>query len=132
MKGSYKKILLFAVVFFLLFFYGKLCKGTTVAKTEKKSEVHFSQHAFGSKGEYWEYILSEEGILEEKKYYKSGLGQIQNWIFTPIGEGELTITWNLYEQGGIIYNEKESYSITYYFNKDGEYSVLKDTRESQK
>lgn len=115
----------------MLFFYANSYKGTTVAKTEKKSEVHFSQHAFGSKGEYWEYILSEEGILEEKEYYKSGLGQIQNWIFTPIGEGELTITWNLYEQGGIIYNEKESYSVTYYFDEEGNYTVLEDTRESQ-
>ena len=126
MKGSYKKLLFFAVVFVMLLIYSRTFTENTAVKTEKKQQVYFSQHASGSKGEYWEYILSTEGILEEKKYYISGLGQIQNWIFTPIGEGEITITWNLYEQGGIIHNEKDSYSITYYFDKDGNYTVLND------
>lgn len=129
MKRSYKKLLFFAVVFVLLFIYSRTFTENTAVKTERKQQVHFSQHAFGSKGEYWEYILSTEGILEEKKYYKSGLGQIQNWVFAPVGEGEVTITWNLYEQGGIIHNEKDSYSITYYFDKDGNYTVLSDTKK---
>lgn len=78
---------------------------------------------------YSRTFTENTAVKTEKKYYKSGLGQIQNWVFAPVGEGEVTITWNLYEQGGITHNEKDSYSITYYFDKDGNYTVLSDTKK---
>lgn len=107
---------------------GELTVLTDSRKTEEK-QVHFSNYASGSLGECWKYELSSNGILEETEHYRSGLGNNYHWVFTPIGEGKVTIDWKLYDSGGLNYNEKESYSITYYFDEFGNHTVLEDTRE---
>lgn len=97
-------------------------------KNEEK-ELHFTHYASGSAGECWKYELNTYGVIEETDTYRSGLGNNYHWVFTPIGEGEVTIHWKLYDSGGINYNENESYSITYYFDEFGNHTVLEDTRE---
>lgn len=100
-----------------------------VIETQNNSndQIHFVQKANGSNGEFWKYELSTDAILTEKEYYKSKVGRRQNWIFEQIGVGEVTITWKAHEGG--MYDEKNSYCITYYFYSDGTYTVLEDTRE---
>lgn len=121
----------FGLVFILLIVIYNTKDEEEIKIGKDDNQITFSQHASGSLGEYWEYELSSENILEEVKYYKSGLDQIQNWVFKQIGVGELTIRWDLYEKGGRNYNESDSYSITYYFDEDGTYTVLADTREAK-
>lgn len=95
----------------------------------KDKHLYFSHYASGSAGEYWEYELSTNEVIKETKHYRSGLGNNYHWVFAPIGEGNVTINWKLYESGGSNLNESESYSITYYFDEFGNYTVLEDTRE---
>lgn len=107
---------------------GELTPLADSRKSEDK-QLHFSHYASGSAGEYWEYELSTNEVIKETNHYRSGLGNNYHWVFTPIGEGKVTIYWKLYDSGGLNYNENESYSITYYFDKFGNHTVLEDTRE---
>jgi predicted secreted protein len=104
-------------------------------ETEKEEAIHFTQEANGSSGEHWQYELDNNNVIQEKKYYETDLtfvlapGHTQHWLFEQIGVGEVTITWKAYE--GRAYQEEKSYRITYYFDDQGEYTVLKDTREDK-
>lgn len=100
-----------------------------VIKSNDK-QLYFSHYASGSAGEYWEYELSTSEVIKETKHYRSGLGYNYHWVFTPIGEGNVTIDWKLYEAGGRNQNITESYSITYYFDESGNHTILEDTREN--
>ncbi len=95
---------------------------------EKAFEVVFSQKANSSSGSCWEYELSTDTVIKEIEYYTSkfplnfGPGYTQNWRFEIIGKGEVTVKWLAYQ--GDDYQEKSSYSVTYYFDNDGNYSIV--------
>lgn len=101
-----------------------------VWKMSRPTTLHIAQFASGSSGEFWTYELSTDKVIKEIEYEENILGSEQEWSFEQIGVGEVTIRWNAHE--GLRYNESGSYSITYYFDEDGNYTVLEDTRESQK
>lgn len=93
------------------------------------TRLYIKQSSSGSAGKYWNYELSTDEVIKEIKYEKNFLGTEQSWTFEQIGAGEVTITWKAYESG--VYYEPNSYGITYYFNDQGEYKVIKDTREDK-
>ena len=130
MKTEYK-LLLAIVLLISAVIVIKLNKNDVMEHTIKSNDkqLYFSHYASGSAGEYWEYELSTSEVIKENKHYRSGLGNNYHWVFTPIGEGNVTINWKLYEAGGPKYNKTESYSVTYYFDEFGNYTVLEDTRE---
>ena len=101
-----------------------------VWKMSRPTTLHVAQFASGSSGEFWTYELSTDKVIKEIAYEENIFGSEQEWSFEQIGVGEVTIRWNAHE--GLRYNEIGSYSITYYFDEDGNYTVLEDTRESQK
>ncbi len=101
-----------------------------VWQMSRPTTLHVAQFASGSSGEFWTYELSTDKVIKEIEYEENILGSEQEWSFEQIGVGEVTIRWNAHE--GLRYNESGSYSITYYFDEDGNYTVLEDTRESQK
>ncbi len=130
MKTEYK-LLLAIVLLISAVIVIKLNKNDVMEHIIKSNDkqLYFSHYASGSAGEYWEYELSTSEVIKETKHYRSGLGNNYHWVFAPIGEGNVTIRWKLYESGGSNLNESESYSITYYFDEFGNYTVLEDTRE---
>ena len=91
--------------------------------------ITFSKIAYESNGESWSYEMSNSDVLKEIKYRRGILGSADEWTFEQIGEGEVTIKWIAWRAG--IYNERDSYSITYYFDEDGTYTILEDTREAK-
>ena len=101
----------------------------------KKSDnkLHFIQDANGSRGQKWEYEMYPEGILEEVDYYTSrfflnfGPGYNQNWVFEPIGQGEVTINWNCYHSGNSL-DESECYSLTYRVDENLKAKIISDSR----
>ena len=101
-----------------------------VWQMSRPTTLHVAQFASGSSGEFWTYELSTDKVIKEIEYKENILGSEQEWSFEQIGVGEVTIRWNAHE--GLRYNESGSYSITYYFDEDGNYTVLEDMRESQK
>ena len=101
-----------------------------VWQMSRPTTLHVAQFASGSSGKFWTYELSTDKVIKEIVYEENIFGSEQEWTFEQIGVGEVTIRWNKHE--GLRYNETGSYSITYYFDEDGNYTVLEDTRESQK
>ena len=101
-----------------------------VWQMSRPTTLHVAQFASGSSGEYWTCELSTDKVIKEIAYEENIFGSEQEWTFEQIGVGEVTIRWNAHE--GLRYNENSSYSITYYFDEDGNYTVLEDTREFQK
>lgn len=101
-----------------------------VWQMSRPTTLHVAQFASGSSGKFWTYELSTDKVIKEIAYEENIFGSEQEWTFEQIGVGEVTIRWNKHEAGE--YNESGSYSITYYFDEDGNYTVLEDTRESQK
>ena len=101
-----------------------------VWQMSKPTTLHVAQFASGSSGKFWTYELSTDTVIKEIAYEKNIFGFEQEWTFEQIGVGEVTIRWNKHERGE--YSERGSYSITYYFDGDGNYTITKDTRESQK
>ena len=130
MKTEYK-LLLAIVLLISAVIVIKLNKNDVMEHIIKSNDkqLYFSHYASGSAGEYWEYELSTNEVIKETDHYRSGLGNNYHWVFTPIGEGNVTIRWKMYESGGSNLNESESYSITYYFDESGNYTLLEDTRE---
>ena len=91
-----------------------------------KHHIKISQKANSSSGQYWEYKMSNETVLKEIDRYDWSLFPLsshydQVWVFEPIGQGEVTINWLVYQ--GSWLNEKKSYSVTY--EVDGEEIRLK-------
>lgn len=132
MKSRYKLLLLvilMAVVFVVTRFFDN---ENPTAKEEKNRGIRFTQTANDRGGNYWEYKLSNDKVITEIDYYHSrsflnfGPAETQNWIFEPVNTGEVTITWQEYEGGGFV---GSSYEVTYYFDKDGNYTVLNDTKK---
>jgi len=132
MKDRYKALLvmvLVVVTFVLIHFCGD---EVSVTSKEHKEGIRFTQTANNRGGNYWEYRLSSDKVIREIEYYHSrsflnfGPAETQNWIFEPVNAGEVTITWQEYEGGGFV---GDSYDVTYYFDEDGNYTVLNDTRE---
>lgn len=85
-----------------------------------------SQTANGSSGSYWEYTLSTDNVIKEIDYYETsiiGPGYRQYWTFEITGKGEVTINWLAYE--GDTYTDKYSYSVTYYFDENGNREIIK-------
>ncbi len=101
-----------------------------VWQMSRPTTLHIAQFASGSSGEFWTCELSTDTVLKEIEYEENIFGSEQEWTFEQIGVGEVTIRWNAHEGGEYI--ESGSYSITYYFDEEGNYTVLEDTRESQK
>lgn len=94
-------------------------------------EIRFSQQANSSSGTYWHYSLSTNTVISEKEYYATrfplnfGSGYTENWIFDIIGDGDVTIQWFAYK--GDALSEKDSYSITYHFEENGEYHITSES-----
>lgn len=97
-----------------------------------KDGILFTQIANDRGGNYWEYKLSNEKVIKEIEHYYSrfflnfGPAERQNWVFELVDAGEVTITWQEYEGGGFV---GDSYEITYYFDEEGKYTVISDSRE---
>lgn len=132
MKGRYKLLLLvilLAVAFVVTRFFDNENPAT---KEEHKEGIRFTQTTNDRGGNYWEYRLSNDKVIREIEHYNSrfflnfGPGETQNWIFELVNAGEVTITWQEYEGGGFI---GDSYEVTYYFDAEGNYTVISDSRE---
>ena len=132
MKGRYKLLLLvilIAVVFVVTHF---LDNENPATKEENNERIRFTQTMNDRGGNYWEYRLSNAKVIREIEHYNSrfflnfGPAEKQNWIFEPVNAGEVTITWQEYEGGGFI---GDSYEVTYYFDAEGNYTVISDSRE---
>lgn len=123
-----KKI--FYIMLIILFIIALIFNYTKNVHNDNK-EIHFSQQANNSNGTYWNYSLSTNTIISEKEYYEThsplnfGPGYTENWIFDIIGDGDVTIQWLAYKGGSL--SEKDSYSITYHFEENGEYSTISES-----
>ena len=112
-RGQGMKMQIVAILFVVLL---------TGCESMPKSQLTISQSANGSSGEYWEYEFSCDGVLKELSYETSqnifnfGPGYTESWTFEAVGEGEVTLTWYAYENGGLVLND--SYSVTYCIDKD--------------
>lgn len=98
-----------------------------VWQMSRPTRLFITQFANGSSGEFWTYELSTDTVIKEIEYAGNIFGSGQEWTFEQIGVGEVTIRWIAHE--GLRYNERQSYSITYYFDEDGNYKITRDTRE---
>lgn len=91
--------------------------------------IEFTQKANGSAGNFWEYELSNNDIIQEISYTETQVflspGYRQNWTFNILNEGDVTIQWLAYKGGSL--SEKDSYSITYHFEENGEYSTISES-----
>ncbi len=118
---KYLKILLYPAIFIVLVF---ILNTLLINTNTGVHSIKISQNANGSSGDYWDYELSEDGILIESDYYTTrfflnlGPGYSQIWKFSSIGCGEVTIHWIAYESGSHIV-EENSYSVTYIVDENG-------------
>ena len=92
--------------------------------------VILSQTGNHSAGDWWDYELSNDTVIREMDYTESQLvpvspGYQQHWKFEIIGEGDVTIYWQAYK--GDHFSEKHSYSVTYHFDENGNYTVLSES-----
>ncbi len=88
------------------------------ACADKDNKIYCSQNANHSLGAEWKYEITPAGILKEADHYESrsplncGPGYSQHWVFEPIGQGEVTISWISYEAGDHVV-ESECYFVVY-------------------
>lgn len=129
------KLLLLVILVVVAFVMARYFGNENSSPKEKHKEgIRFTQTMNDRGGNYWVYRLSIDNVIREIEYYRSrfflnfGPAETQNWIFELVNEGEVTITWQEYEGGGFV---GDSYEVTYYFDEEGEYTVISDSRERE-
>ncbi len=99
------------------------------------NRLYCSQSANGSAGDHWGCELVPDNILKEVDYYTTkfplnlGPGYVENWVFEPIGQGEVTINWTAYT-GGAFVDEDSSYYVVYTVDGDKNITKTFDSRYS--
>lgn len=106
---------------------------TSCGKDDKR--LYCSQNANGSAGDHWGCELVPDGILNEVDYYTTrspfnfGPGYKENWVFEPMGQGEVTINWTAYTGGNHI-DENASFYVVYTVDDDKSITKTFDSRYS--
>lgn len=114
------RVIVIIILFFLLTGCG-----------ETNNKLHFSQPANGSRGQTWRYEINPEGVLKEIDFYDSYIfptAHYENWVFEPIGKGEVTVNWISYKAGTSVVAD-ECYYVIYDVDDDMNITKTFDSRD---